>query len=269
MIFIIAVHALMLAGSGATLQQSYGIPIYIGVAAMALMTAGTLLLGLNRIIDIIGIIGPVLILITVIISTLTIINNADHIVQNAERASKLDILRASPHWVASGFLYFGLTLPGLASFLPAIGNTVSGKAEISYASILGPCLYISAMILVILALTSSIDSVNGSMIPTMLLAQQFFPMFGAIFAVIIFLGIYTTTTPLVWTVCARFSEEGTTKYYSLVFLLTTVSAFGGVMLPFDKLVNLIYPTVGYAGLLFFCCAVITDTRIWLKRGKIP
>ena len=63
-----------------------------------------------------------------------------------------------------------------------------------------------------------------------------------------------------WTVCARFAEEGTTRYRVLVIALTCVGYFGGMLLPFDKLVNLIYPTVGYVGIAFLIFVVIKDLR---------
>ena len=94
----------------------------------------------------------------------------------------------------------------------------------------------------------------------MALASDVMPLYGLIFAVVIFLGIYSTATPLMWTVCERFSEEGSARYCYLVVGLTLVGYFGGMLLPFGELVNLIYPTVGYAGLLFLVCAILKDLR---------
>ena len=94
----------------------------------------------------------------------------------------------------------------------------------------------------------------------MVLATNALPIYGAVFAVIIFMGIYTTATPLLWTICARFAEEATPRYRLLVIALTLVGLIGGLALPFGKLVNLIYPTVGYAGLLLLACLIFTDIR---------
>jgi len=46
----------------------------------------------------------------------------------------------------------------------------------------------------------------------------------------------------------------------LVVALTSVGYFGGMLLPFDRLVNLIYPTVGYTGMAFLIFAVTKDLR---------
>jgi uncharacterized membrane protein YkvI len=94
----------------------------------------------------------------------------------------------------------------------------------------------------------------------MALANKVLPMYGIVFAIIIFLGIYTSVTPLLWTICSRFADEGTSRYRGLVVGLTLVGLFGGTLLPFGKLINIIYPTVGYAGLLFLACAIFCDMR---------
>jgi len=49
-----------------------------------------------------------------------------------------------------------------------------------------------------------------------------------------------------------------------VTTLTCVGFFGEMVLPFDKLVNMIYPTIGYTGMLFLVFVITTDLRIALK-----
>lgn len=260
MVFIVAVHAIMLAGAGATLQQAYGLPAWAGGALMALLSMGTLLLGLQRIVDVMGFIGPLIVVLTITVAIASLMANGSELAAGAVQAPQLDMLRASPHWLFSALLYVGLTLPGMASFLPAVGASTRGEGEIRAASVLGPTLYISAMVLVVLALLASIDDVYQVQIPIMALASDVLPVYGSVFAIVIFLGIYTTVTPLLWTVCERFSDEATPRYRVLVVCLTLVGLLGGMVLPFDRLVNLIYPTVGYAGLLFLSCAIFTDIK---------
>lgn len=264
MVFIIAVHAIMLAGAGAVLNQAYGVPTLLGSVVMALISMTTLLLGLNKILDVMGLVGPLIILLTIVVALLTLYEHSPALAAGNEMVPDLQILKASPHWLFSAMLYAGLIMPGLASFMPAVGATAGNDREVAYPSVLGPLLLMGAMILVVLAMLTSIEQTYQAEVPVLVLAANALPVYGAIFAVIIFLGIYTTATPLLWTVCARFSEEATLKYKVLVVCLTLVGLVGGTLLPFGKLVNLIYPTVGYAGLLFLLCAVITDTRSLLR-----
>jgi len=258
MIFIVAVHAIMLSGTGATLQEYYGFPTYVGAGIMAVLSMVTLLLGLKQIVNIISMIGPVIVAITILIAMLIILNNPSAIPAGAEKIASLEMLKASPNWFLSSLLYVGLCIPGLASFLPAIGADVTSSKELKIASTLGPIFFVGAILLLSFALMIQIEAVHGTQIPVMALARNVFPIFESIFAIIIFLGIYSTATPLLWTVVARFAEDRTPKYNILVMVLTAISFFGGMLLPFDQLVNIIYPTVGYAGLLFLIIAIGKD-----------
>jgi uncharacterized membrane protein YkvI len=266
MILIIAVHAIMLSGAGATLHQYYGLPQIVGSAAMAILSMATLLLGLNRIVEAIAGIGPVIIVMTMFIAVATLLKGTSNLFANNEIIPTMDLLKISPHWAMSGFLYIGLNILGLASFLPAVGTTIEKKKDIVYASFIGPVFYSLGLILVSLALISHITEINGQMIPIMALASGVLPIYGAIFAIVIFFGIYSTATPLLWTVCARFAEDKTPRYRVLVVALTCVGFFGGMVLPFDKLVNLIYPTIGYAGMLFLVFVITKDLKS-LSRAK--
>jgi uncharacterized membrane protein YkvI len=260
MVMIVAVQAIMLSGAGATLEQAYGMPAFMGSTLMALLCAGTLLLGLEKILDALAVLGPLIIALTISVAILTLLNTEGSLAEQSRRAEGLDLLRASPHWLFSGLLYVGLTLPGLASFLPAVGATTNNDREIGVSAVFAPLLFVGAMVLVVLAVLYRIEDVYRAAVPILSLAEQVMPLYGAIFAVIIFIGIYTTVTPLVWTICARFAVEKTTRYRALVIGLTLVGLFGGTLLPFGRLINIIYPTVGYAGLFFLTCAIVRDIR---------
>ena len=265
MAFIIGVHAIMLSGAGATLHQYYGLPPIVGSTAIALLSMATLLLGLKKIVEFIAGIGPVIVAMIIFIAIAVLIKNPGSIFRGNDLIPTLNILSASSSWILSAFLYVGLSILGLASLLPAIGTTIESKKDIAYISFLGPLFFCTGLVFVSLALISQVVEVNGQMIPIMGLANSVLPIYGTIFAVIIFLGIYSTATPLIWTVCARFAEEGTTRYRVLVVALTGVGYFGGMLLPFDKLVNLIYPTVGYVGIAFLIFVVIKDLKAAFKK----
>ena len=264
MLLIIAVYAFMMSGAGATLHQYYGLPEIVGSAAMAVLTMMTLLLGLNRIIEVIAGIGPVIIIMTMFIAVATLINGDSSVSAGNDIIPTLELLKVSSNWAFAGLLYVGLNILGLACFLPAVGTTLKNKKDITYSSFLGPILYSCGLILVSLALISQVTEVNGQMIPVMALASRVLPIYGAIFAIVIFFGIYSTATPLLWTVCARFAEDKTPRYKILVVTLTCVGFFGGMILPFDKLLNLIYPTIGYAGITFLVFVITKDIRLALK-----
>jgi len=260
-VFIVLVFAIMLSGAGATLNQSYGIPPLIGSGIMAILATGTILLGLNKLIDVVGIIGPLVILLTIFIAIAVIFKNPTGVVTGDSVVGSLEMYRASSSWWKSSILYVGLNVLGLASFIPSLGQLLKNKNEVVSASVLGPVLFVGALVLVSLALLTDITTVNIAAIPILTLAASVSPIFKTIFSAVIFLGVYSSSTSILWTVVARFSEEKTNKYTILTLSLGVGGYLGGNILPFAKLVNIIYPTVGYAGSLVLIGIIIKDVRV--------
>jgi len=260
MIMIVAVYGVMLGGVGATLEQAYGLPVIAGSSLMAICATVTLLLGLNRIIEVLGIIGPIIVLLTLITAITSLFDGSLNIEEGIRSVSGLDILKASDNWFFSAILYAVFSLPGLYGFLPLVGATTKSNFEVRGVSLLGPLLFIGAMAIVVLALIGNVKSVYDVEVPILVLATKVFPAYGSIFAIVIFLGIYTTVTPLMWTICRRFSEEHSIRFRLLAVGLTLVCLLGGNLLPFGQLINLIYPSIGYVGLVLMGCLVFKDLR---------
>ncbi|MEM7100139.1 MAG: hypothetical protein AAF541_17860 [Pseudomonadota bacterium] len=260
--FIACVYWVMIVGAGAALDQAYGLPEWLGRIFMAAISVATILLGLRRIVDVIGAVGPVLVLLTLIISLIALVQNGDQIGANLNVIGELDLLKASPNWALSGVLYVGFSLMGLASFLPAIGERLSNQKQTLSAALLGPTLLMGTMLFVTLALLSQMEQVASVAMPTMTLAQGITSELALVFGVFITLGIYTTASPMLWVVCVRFTQEHATSYKVLAMILALVGVLGGSIVPFGQLVNLIYPTVGYAGAVLVICMVTKDLREW-------
>lgn len=266
LILIVAVNSVMVAGAAATLQQTYDLPINAGAGIMAVMSLSALLLGLNRIISILGVIGPLIIVLALATAIVSLLENSGSLSAGGVAAGSANPLKASDHWLFSALLYVGLILPGLAGFLPLVGAKMRTRSEVRATALLGPLAFVIALILIVLALLSQIQKVEQSEVPMMVLAEAVFPRYGSLFALIIFLGIFTTITPLLWTVCTRFAIEHSTRYRGLAVGLALLGLVGGTLLPFGKLLNWIYPTVGYVGLVFLSCQLFTDVRRYW-RGK--
>jgi uncharacterized membrane protein YkvI len=88
------------------------------------------------------------------------------------------------------------------------------------------------MTVVVVALIGNIDLLFNKEVPILILATKALPIYGSIFALVIFMGIYTTVTPLIWTVCRRFFEERTESFNLLSISLTLICLLGGNLLPF-------------------------------------
>jgi len=235
--------------------------------------------------DAIGIVGPIIVVLCIAIGVLTVIRDGGNIqagldvIANGTFEGAKDgetIKNAGSTWLASGLSYAGFVLLWFASFTAALGakNT---KKNLNYGIIGGTLAVCIAIILVSFAQISNINtpSADGSVyvwnaaIPNLILAMKIWKPFSAIFAVVVFAGIYTTAVPLLYNPASRFAKEGTPKFKILTIVLAIIGLIVGLFLPFKMLVNYIYVLNGYVGALlivFMLWKNIKDTFLKKKEA---
>jgi uncharacterized membrane protein YkvI len=249
-LFIYMSYVVMLAGAGATLHQHYGLPAYIGILLTAIITGLTVTLGLNKITKIIGSIGPILIIITILICIPNIFMGPLSITAGINKLTNLEILTAGPTWYVAVFNYLGFGVLWTAPFLSNLGKTLKSQKEAAIGQILGVILFSLTCLIVVFAMFTNIDSMEGSQIPILTLAVNLSPVFGSIFAIVIMLGIYSTAVPLLYMPATRFVDEKVKKGKITIIALAFLGAFIAVTLPFNQLMNYIYVVNGYVGVIF-------------------
>ena len=116
-------------------------------------------------------------------------------------------------------------------------------------------------------LLTHFEALYASDIPSLILAEFLWPPLASIFSVVILAGIFTTAVPLLWTVSARFAQEKTTKFYALTAGLGAIACFVALMLPFRKIVNIIYGINGYVGILVILFMFAKTFGLTKKLGK--
>lgn len=243
----------MISGAGATLNQHYGLSVYIGGILMAILALITVIMGLNKIVDIIGKIGPVIVIISILLGLVAIFQNFSNlspsIVDNSLKSldTQGTLIKASTNWIFAAFSYVGFCMLWLAGFLAAMGTQAQNKKEAAIGGALGATSFSIAVIVVALGLLSCINTVAGSQIPMLHLATNIHPVLATVFAVIIMAGIYTTSVPLLWNVSSRFTKDEGKNFKILTAVLVVVGTIIGLLLPFAKLINIVYVINGYVG----------------------
>jgi len=252
-LFIYLSFTVMIAGAGATFLQHFGLPVYVGGFLMVILATTTVLFGLNNIVEIIGKIGPVIVIISIALGLISIVQNFEGLVNANTILPTVKLTRASTNWFFAACSYVGFCMLWLAGFLASIGGTAGSKEEAKKGAVLGAVGFSLAVVIVALGLLACIQDVAGSQIPSLYLASNIHPLLASVFSVIIVAGIYTTAVPLLWSVSARFTEDKSPKFRMLTIVLAAIGFVVGIWLPFDKLVNIVYVINGYVGLilLFF------------------
>lgn len=259
-LFIYMSFFVMIAGAGATLNQQYGLPITIGGILIAFLSAITVIFGLGKIVDVIGKIGPVIVVMSILLGLVSVFQNFDGLKRAPEIIPNLNLLKASSNWLYAAGSYVGFCMLWLAAFMASMGATANSKTEAALGAIFGSAAFSAAVIIVALGLIANIESVAGSQIPSLILASNIHPILADIFSLTVIAGIYTTAVPLLWTVSARVSDEKTSKFKVITILLAVVGAFIGLKIPFDRLVNIVYVINGYVGILLLVLMLIKSAR---------
>ena len=265
-LFVFLSFSVMISGAGAVFQEHYGLSKYIGGIGLAVAVGVTVWFGLNNLVDVIGKIGPLIVLIAVALGILGIVRNPGGISEGNALLQGLDLTQASTNWFMSGLSYVGFCMLWLAAFLTALGKTARSRKEAAAGGVLGATAFSIACIIVGLGLLANIVQVNGTEIPMLVLATDVNTVLGAGISAMIIAGIYTTATPLLWTVSSRFFADRTPRFRYLTLILAAVGTLVGLVLPFSQMVNIVYVINGYVGILLLVLMLVkTGTRFSRRR----
>ena len=259
-VFIFMSFFIMVSGAGSTLEQYYGVEKNIGCTAMGVIVAFTVVLGLTRIVQIIGKIGPLKAGLFIIIGLYGIIFHFDKIPEANAAIPSLNLLQASPHWGFAALSYVGFCMIWLGAFLASLGKVSNSAKEAKLGATYGAILFCVALIIVMFGLMSVVWDVVGVQVPSLFLAEAMSPHMATVFSVIIVLGVYSAAVPLLWTVVQRLARQGTKKYVALTFGLAALGTVIAIAIPFAKLVNFVYVLNGYVGILLLILMIVKKFR---------
>ncbi|MGG1664594.1 YkvI family membrane protein [Brevibacillus sp. NRS-1366] len=263
-ILLFLIFIVMLSGAGAVFDEYYGLPTYLGRLFLAITAVITVIFGFKRMLTIIGFIGPIIVVGCLVISVFAFITNIDGFSTANTVVANTNIAKASGSWWLSGILYASFMSILLAAFLAAMGETSTSKREAIIGGALGGGAFSIAVAIVAFGLFVNIEKIYNKSIPLLYLANELIPIIGAIFAIILLAGIYTTAAPILWSVCIRFTKDKSQEMIMLAIALTTISFFISFT-PFEMLVNIIYPSSGWLGIVFLLCMIFKQVKSRANR----
>lgn len=249
-VFLYGVFVIMIAGAGATLSEYFGLNPMVGRVGMALLAFFTVILGLTKVTDILGTLGTVIIIFAVGIGIYSLVANASNLSASLALIPTLEMTKTQGGWLVSGILYPAFNAVVVVILASSIGKSANSAREARLGGTIGGVLFGLAVMIMNLGIVANISGLYTKAVPTLVIAQEFSPVFGVIFSVIICCGIYTTTVPMLWGVVRQFANDGTKKFVAMAFGLTVIGLILG-MTDFKVLVNSIYPLSGYLGVIMF------------------
>ncbi|SFH68024.1 Uncharacterized membrane protein YkvI [Tindallia magadiensis] len=259
-ILMLMVFSMMISAAGATFHEHYGLHPSFGRMIVALFTLATVLLGIKGLVRIVGSIAPAFICLTILMSLSSIIANPEGIRASSQKLMSIDVPSAYQHWFISGFMYASFLMVGFMPFTTEIGKQANSKKETILGGLFGGVFFLTGAMILSTGLLVVIDQVYYRQIPSLAMASASLPLLASIFAVLMVAGIYTASVSMLWTSVNRIEENDSCFRYRKVAVFMTIFAFIGGQLPFATMVSLIYPTIGYLGLILISGMIYTKIK---------
>ncbi|GAB1476857.1 membrane protein [Bacillota bacterium] len=246
--------SVLISGAGATLNEYYGVDSRLGAALMAIMVLCAFLMGFERLIRMVSAIGPVIILFSLFVGAATLLRDFHNIGEISRFKEVLADKQSTPNWFISSILYVSLNFLCGGTYFSALGASAKHRNSAKWGATLGA----GAVILSIAIMNTAILLNGGNAallsVPTLYLAKKLSFILGAVFSIVLILGMFSCCSAIMWTVCNRFSQDGTRRS-RIVAAVVACGSFLLGMLPFAKLMAIFYPFVGYMGLPFVACVL--------------
>ena len=260
----------MVAGAASAFNQHFGIPLMGGAIIMTVLIIITAVFGLMNIVNVIGRIGPFMIILTFFVGLVCLINNGSHIGEGMAlvRSGEVQLLKAGHHWLEAAVTYGGYCVPWFAAFM----TDLAGQGKYREVRIAHPIAFIinTAVSLVVgVAMFGVIRQVADVQIPNLVLASMIWAPLGFVFAIVLIAAIYTSATPLLWNSAKIFvQDDSSSKYKIIVVILAVIGMIIAMFFPYNILMNYIYIFNGWIGFAFLLIMGARD--IYFSRtGKYP
>ncbi len=268
-IFCYMSFIVMCGGANSTATEQWGLPNGVGAAILTAAVVITAVFGLDGILNALGKLGPIIVICISVISIITAINGFENFTAGLDTVDNhvYDIEQVGGgNPLASGASYGGFVILWFAAFLSEIGAKNKLK-EVNIGMLLSTVAIFGVAILSCIALISNIDATWNAGIPALVLASSIHPLFASIFAFIIFMGIYTSAVPLLWTGIRKIAKDGTPKYKILTIVGGVIGCLIACFVPYKGLVNILYGLNGYLGFILIIFMIVNDIRIKIKSKK--
>lgn len=154
---------------------------------------------------------------------------------------------------------FWIVILWFAAFLVEIGANNKLKT-VNLGMVISSLFIFRAASVCCIELIGHIDLAAAADIPTLILANQIYPIIAQLFAIIICAGIYTSAVPLLWTGIRKVAAEGTKKYKFITAIAGSVGCIIACFMPYKGLINILYGINGYLGFILMFFMIIYDIK---------
>lgn len=267
----------MFAGAGATVNQYSGLPVWVGSVLMGVIAGVVVLLGLEKMVNVLGGCGIIIIAVMVIVaiygfatSDVGILEGGKNIQQYVDEGIFLQATCFGVHnpiLAAIGFGGLGLSL--IITFTTSIGAQCKNMKTCVASAVMSALFYVTGICMVCWTMLEHLDYIAAlkAKVPMLAAVEEILPWMALPYCVITLIGVFTTIAGYLWTCGRRVGPDGTWRMRIAVIVVDVVGITVGSMIPLDALINFLFALAGYAGMILFVTCVIGDIYRW-RKGKL-
>lgn len=260
--FLFGALTAMAAGTGAVFTEQLGLSGVLGSLVMIAITLLTVLLGIQGLINAISFVVPVLLISVLGVSVATLLvtppdfDAISRVIQPARAVV--------PYWPLAAVNYVSYNLVIGVPVLASLGLLAKHPGILRRGAVYGGLGLGIGALAINLALLANFPEVARYQIPMAYVVAQLSPVMRVVYIIALLTAIYSTAVGCLYGFVNRFTNHGRPAFTWWV-IVTSVFAFGASQFGFTNLVRVLYPAVGYAGLLMLAGLLYG----YLKERLVP
>lgn len=265
--YLLAMCATMIAGAGANVAQYFGVSDQIGRIVMAIAVLITCLFGFKKLLNINGILGPIIMVFVILIAILALVNPTDGIAAGAKFLQETTHLSISSNFAWSCFLYTTMCIFFQMPYWHACAANDGETTEDTVGScIIGAIFFISVQTISTLSMISNASILDGVQVPNLALAQHMGMAIAGVFGLILMFAIYTTTLPEVFALTNTFAKEGSKNYKTAIVFVVIIGFVISQVGAFDQILNVVFTVCGWVAILYAFPFLYTR---FIRKPQVP
>ena len=262
-LFLFSSTSIILAGSGSILYQYFGIPRWVGVLIMFVISSFFLMRNTEGLFEVNSFVVPTLI---IVMSAIFI----SYIKQNPA-SIQLDYMRLIPrqktNLFTSTLIYVSFNILTIIGVIVPLTNDIKKPKQIIRGVTIGSIvLTILAMYITFLMLVNPFHPKMYE-IPLLAVAMELHPLLQMGMLAIMWLEMFSSQVSNVYSLSYYLKNRFKVEYNKGIFIVVLIAAPFSVV-GFSKLVEVLYPMYGVLSLIFLIyCVIFIVQNIYLKKTE--
>lgn len=243
-LLLFGVVCIMTAGIGALLEQMLGVPTWLGCAGAVALIAVCAWFGLGGMMAVFTVAVPCLVVAALAISGVQLHRagaGAVHFTGGSENPML-------GNWFLSAVNYAALNFFASVGILAPLAAQLRKKSTAGWGVLSGGAMLLLVALGVLCALATAPESLAAEL-PMLDLSCRLGPAAGAVYAVLLFLGMFGTAVSSLVAVLTYAGQKSAALRAHRAVLLPALAllAFAGSLFGFGDLIGVVYPMYGYFG----------------------